>query len=131
MARLSDELQEFLNEAAGKTHPDESTALRLHHSVRELGDVIGVLLKAGAKPAELATEVTAAVKELIGLAPNLGPLAKMAANAGADLFVPQAVMQLSKYAGNAQAFVDAEVIPRIDAAIATLEDIRSDFQHAA
>jgi hypothetical protein len=123
---LSAEISEFVAEVTGRMHPDESWNVQLHHAVREGFDIVGALLDAGNDVDELSNEAVAAAAAILAKA-NLGPVAKRIANSALPWILPPLVEQLAAYAGTAQEFVDAHVIPRLDRLIETLIDVRSDL----
>jgi hypothetical protein len=123
MPNIEQELQEFVDEVTGKYHPDEPWQAHVHHMVREGIDVVGHLLQANENVDELSDAATNAATKIVQKL-DMRPMVKRMVLMAIPGVMPGIVEQLAAYAGTAQQFVDAEIIPRLDEWINTLVDVR-------
>lgn len=122
MPNIEQELQEFVDEVTGRFHPDEPWQSHLHHIAREGVDVLGELLRADQNVEELQAAATSAALAIVAKL-NIRPLFKRFVSMAIPGAVPDLVEQLATYSGQAQQFVDEQILPRLREWIATLTDI--------
>lgn len=115
---LRKEIQDFVDEITGTTHPEEVVLVRLAHAGLELIDVVGGIVRALDKAnletdlkvlqSELIAAAEAVIDKLLGRTPVRANTAKMVVS----FLVPQAVTQLGvTYSGDVEAFRVGYLLP--------------------
>jgi hypothetical protein len=120
---LRSEFQSIVDAAGG----DEPLNVRIHNTVRQSFNVVGLLLEADENVDELSNEAVAAANALLSKL-NLGMVARRIAASAIPWVVPPAIEAMAQFSGTAEEFVETNVVPRLDLWIDTLTDIRADLK---